>query len=58
MENLDHSLIGVDYKNPDNIAYLVTMLEHVWGVERITTLMNAARVILDNQEKEGQCVVS
>ena len=58
MENLDYCLIGLDYKNPDNIAYLATMLEATWGVDRITTLMKAARIILDNQEKEGQCVAS
>lgn len=53
MYNPDSNLFNINYRDEDNIAYLVTMLEHVWGVDRITTLMKAARTILDNQEKEN-----
>jgi hypothetical protein len=51
MYNPDERLFWVDYKSPDNIAYLVARLEDTWGVERISTLMKAARVILDNQKE-------
>jgi hypothetical protein len=52
MENLDARLIDVDYRSPENIAYLVAMLEQVWGIERINTLMNAVKEIRLNQEAQ------
>lgn len=58
MYNPDPNLFKVNYRNADNIAYLTAMLEATWGVDRITTLMNAARTILDQQEKETECAVS
>ena len=53
MENVDTRLFDIDYKNADNIAYITTMLEFVWGVDRISTIMNSARIILDRQEQEN-----
>lgn len=53
MYNPDPNLFNINYRSEDNIAYLVTMLEHVWGVDRITTLMKAARVVLDQQEESN-----
>lgn len=55
MYNPDPNLFNVDYRDADNISYLVARLELTWGSERINTLMKAARTILDNQEKENQC---
>jgi len=54
MFNPDKRLFDVDYKNADNIAYLVAMLEQVWGVNRIYTLMGAAKAIRDNQENKQE----
>ena len=51
--NPDPNLFEVNYKSPDNIAYLAAMLESTWGSERIQTLMKAARVILDQQEESN-----
>ena len=51
MYNPDERLFEVNYRNADNIAYLVARLEDTWGAERINTLMKAARVILDNQKE-------
>jgi hypothetical protein len=42
MENVDTRLFDINYKSPENIAYLVAMLEQVWGVDRINLLMHAA----------------
>ena len=53
MYNPDPNLFEIDYQSPDNIAYLAAMLEATWGVDRITTLMNAARTILDQQEHQA-----
>lgn len=53
MYNPDPNLFNIDYRDADNISYLVARLELTWGSERITTLMKAARTILDNQEKEN-----
>lgn len=50
--NPDPNLFEVNYRNPDNIAYLVARLEATWGSERINTLMKAARVILDQQQEK------
>ena len=52
MDNVDSRLFGIKYSSPENIAYLVAMLEQVWGVERIHTLMIAVRDIRINQEIE------
>jgi hypothetical protein len=52
MDNVDSRLFGVKYNSPENIAYLVAMLEQVWGVERIHTLMLAVRDIRISQEIE------
>ena len=49
--NPDPNLFEINYRNADNIAYLVAMLEETWGAERINTLMKAARVILDKQKE-------
>lgn len=51
MYNPDERLFEINYKSPDNIAYLAAMLEETWGSERIATIMKAARVILDNQRE-------
>ena len=51
MYNPDERLFEVNYRSPDNIAYLVARLEDTWGSQRIETLMKAARVILDNQKE-------
>lgn len=51
MYNPDPNLFEINYRNADNIAYLVAMLEETWGAERINTLMKAARVILDKQKE-------
>ena len=53
MYNPDPNLFKVNYRNADNIAYLVAMLEETWGSERINTLMKAARTILDQQEHQA-----
>lgn len=50
----DPRLFEIDYRNADNISYLVARLELTWGSDRITTLMNAARTILDQDKKEIQ----
>lgn len=53
MENVDSRLFDINYKSPENIAYLVAMLEQVWGVDRINLLMHAAlniRIQQMNQE--------
>lgn len=52
MDNVDNRLLSVNYRNAENIAYLVAMLEQVWGVERIHTLMLAVRDIRISQEIE------
>lgn len=52
MYNPDPRLFHVNYRNADNISYLVAKLEDTWGSERINTLMKAVRVILDEQKKE------
>lgn len=52
MYNPDERLFEVNYRSPDNIAYLVARLEATWGSERISTLMKAARVILDQQQEK------
>jgi hypothetical protein len=52
MDNVDNRLFNVSYTSPENIAYLVAMLEQVWGVERIHTLMLAVRDIRISQEIE------
>lgn len=51
MYNPDPNLFEVNYRKADNIAYLAAMLEETWGVDRIATLMKAARVILDQQKE-------
>jgi hypothetical protein len=51
--NPDPNLFEINYRSPDNIAYLVARLEHTWGSERIQTLMKAARVILDQQQESN-----
>jgi len=51
MYNPDPNLFEINYRNADNIAYLVARLEDTWGVDRIATLMRAARVILDQQKE-------
>ena len=53
MDNVDNRLFDINYRNAENIAYLVAMLESTWGVDRITTLMKAARVVLDQQEENN-----
>lgn len=53
MENVDSRLFDINYKSPENIAYLVAMLEQVWGIDRINLLMHAAlniRIQQMNQE--------
>ena len=50
MDNVDNRLFDIKYNSPENIAYLVAMLEQVWGVERIHTLMLAVRDIRISQE--------
>jgi len=53
MENVDSRLFDINYRSPDNIAYLVAMLEEVWGIDRISLLMHAAlniRIKQMNQE--------
>jgi hypothetical protein len=50
--NPDPNLFEINYRSPDNIAYLVAMLEQVWGVDRINTLMNAVKDIRLNQEAQ------
>ena len=53
MENVDTRLFDINYKSPDNIAYIIAMLEQVWGVDRISLLMHAAlniRIQQMNQE--------
>ena len=52
MDKVDNRLFGIKYNSPENIAYLVAMLEQVWGVERIHTLMLAVRDIRISQEIE------
>lgn len=53
MEKVDSRLFDINYKSPENIAYLIAMLEQVWGVDRISLLMHAAlniRIQQMNQE--------
>ena len=52
MDNVDIRLFDVNYRSPENIAYLVAMLEQVWGVDRINTLMNAVKEIRLSQETQ------
>lgn len=52
MDKVDSRLFDIKYTSPENIAYLVAMLEQVWGVERIHTLMLAVRDIRIGQEIE------
>lgn len=52
MDNVDTRLFDIKYNSPENIAYIVAMLEQVWGVERIHTLMLAVRDIRIGQEIE------
>jgi hypothetical protein len=54
MDNVDNRLFSVNYRNAENIAYLVAMLEQVWGVERINTLMLAVRDIRISQENQQE----
>jgi hypothetical protein len=54
MDNVDNRLFSVNYRNAENIAYLVAMLETVWGVERINTLMLAVRDIRISQENQQE----
>lgn len=53
MENVDPCLYDLNYKSADNIAYLAAMLELTWGSDRILTIMKAARLILDEQERQA-----
>ena len=53
MEKVDSRLFDINYKSPENIAYLIAMLEQVWGVDRINLLMHAAlniRIQENNRE--------
>jgi len=52
MDKVDSRLFDIKYNSPENIAYIVAMLEQVWGVERINTLMLAVRDIRIGQEIE------
>ena len=54
MDNVDSRLFQVNYRNAENIAYLVSMLEAVWGVDRINTLMLAVRDIRISQENQQE----
>ena len=54
MDNVDNRLFDINYRNAENIAYLVAMLETVWGVERINTLMLAVRDIRISQENQQE----
>jgi hypothetical protein len=54
MDNVDNRLFDVNYQSPENIAYLVAMLETVWGVERINTLMLKVRDIRISQENNQE----
>jgi hypothetical protein len=54
MDNVDSRLFQVNYRNAENIAYLVAMLETVWGVDRINTLMLAVRDIRISQENQQE----
>jgi hypothetical protein len=54
MDNVDVRLFDVNYKSPENIAYLVAMLETVWGVDRINTLMLKVRDIRISQENQTE----
>lgn len=54
MDNVDNRLFDINYKSPENIAYLVAMLETVWGVERINTLMLKVRDIRISQENNQE----
>jgi hypothetical protein len=52
MDKVDNRLFDINYRNAENIAYLIAMLEAVWGVDRISTLMLAVRDIRISQEIE------
>jgi len=54
MDNVDVRLFDVNYKSPENIAYLIAMLEAVWGVDRINTLMLKVRDIRISQENQQE----
>ncbi len=54
MDNVDVRLFDVNYRNAENIAYLIAMLEAVWGVDRISTLMLAVRDIRISQENQQE----
>ena len=54
MDNVDSRLFDINYRNAENIAYLVAMLETVWGVDRINTLMLAVRDIRISQENQQE----
>ena len=54
MDNVDNRLFDINYRNAENIAYLVAMLETVWGVDRINTLMLAVREIRISQENQQE----
>lgn len=54
MDKVDSRLFDINYRNAENIAYLVAMLETVWGVDRINTLMLAVREIRISQENQQE----